>query len=112
MIADLKPYPTMKESGIEWLGDVPEHWEVRRLGTSVHGCINGTWGNDPNGREDLLCVRVADFDRVSLRVRLEKPHTSSNSPRRAEPSFVKERRPALGKVWWRRLAAGGSGDVV
>ena len=22
MIADLKPYPTMKESGIEWLGDV------------------------------------------------------------------------------------------
>jgi len=28
MIADLKPYPTMKDSGIEWLGEVPEHWEV------------------------------------------------------------------------------------
>ena len=80
MIADLKPYPTMKESGIEWLGDVPEHWEVRRLGTSVHGCINGTWGNDPNGREDLLCVRVADFDRVSLRVRLEKPTLRAIAP--------------------------------
>ena len=80
MIADLKPYPTMKESGIEWLGDVPEHWEVRRLGTSVHGCINGAWGNDPNGREDLLCVRVADFDRVSLRVRLEKPTLRAIAP--------------------------------
>ena len=28
MIADLKPYPAMKDSGVEWLGDVPEHWEV------------------------------------------------------------------------------------
>jgi type I restriction enzyme S subunit len=25
------PYPRYKPSGIEWLGDVPEHWEVRRL---------------------------------------------------------------------------------
>ena len=31
MIADLKPYPAMKDSGVEWLGEVPEHWEVRRL---------------------------------------------------------------------------------
>ena len=30
MIADLKPYPAMKESGLSWLGDVPEHWECRR----------------------------------------------------------------------------------
>ena len=28
MIADLKPYPAMKESGVPWLGEVPEHWEV------------------------------------------------------------------------------------
>jgi len=24
-------YPKYKPSGVEWLGDVPEHWEVRRL---------------------------------------------------------------------------------
>ena len=24
-------YPKYKDSGVEWLGDVPEHWEVRRL---------------------------------------------------------------------------------
>lgn len=28
MIANLKPYPAMKDSGVEWLGEVPEHWEV------------------------------------------------------------------------------------
>jgi type I restriction enzyme S subunit len=27
----LNPNATMKSSGIEWLGDVPAHWEVRRL---------------------------------------------------------------------------------
>ncbi len=26
-----KPYPKYKESGVEWLGRVPEHWEVTRL---------------------------------------------------------------------------------
>ena len=28
MIPDLKPYPAMKDSGVEWLGEVPEHWDV------------------------------------------------------------------------------------
>ncbi len=26
-----QPYPAYKDSGVEWLGEVPEHWEVRRL---------------------------------------------------------------------------------
>ena len=30
MIDDLKPYPAYKDSGVPWLGEVPEHWEVRR----------------------------------------------------------------------------------
>ena len=30
MIPNLKSYPTYKPSGIEWLGDVPEHWAVER----------------------------------------------------------------------------------
>lgn len=32
MIDDLKPYPRMKHSGVPWLGHVPEHWELARLG--------------------------------------------------------------------------------
>lgn len=27
----LNPYVTMKNSGVEWLGEVPEHWDVKRL---------------------------------------------------------------------------------
>ena len=29
--AGLDPSPRLKPSGVEWLGDVPEHWEVLRL---------------------------------------------------------------------------------
>jgi len=25
------PYPKYKDSGVEWLGEIPEHWEVKRL---------------------------------------------------------------------------------
>ncbi|WP_423928582.1 restriction endonuclease subunit S [Candidatus Palauibacter sp.] len=27
----LQPYPAYRDSGVEWLGEVPEHWEVERL---------------------------------------------------------------------------------
>ena len=30
----LLPYPKYKQSGVEWLGEVPAHWEVRTL-TSI-----------------------------------------------------------------------------
>ena len=26
-----KPYPRYRESGVDWIGKVPEHWEVKRL---------------------------------------------------------------------------------
>ena len=31
MTDDLRPYPAYKDSGAPWLGEVPEHWDVRRL---------------------------------------------------------------------------------
>jgi type I restriction enzyme S subunit len=36
MIADLKPYPEYKESRLPWLGQVPGHWEIRRLKSVAH----------------------------------------------------------------------------
>jgi type I restriction enzyme S subunit len=31
----LDPNVQLKESGIPWLGEIPEHWEVRRLGSAI-----------------------------------------------------------------------------
>lgn len=35
-----KPYPAYKDSGVEWLGEIPAHWEVKRLKRIFH-VVNG-----------------------------------------------------------------------
>lgn len=56
-------YKDYKSSASDWLGCVPSHWHVDRLKWSTNGCYNGVWGDEPNDLDDLICVRVADFDR-------------------------------------------------
>ena len=36
MTSDMKPYRAYKDSGVEWLGEIPAHWEVKRLKFSAH----------------------------------------------------------------------------
>ena len=60
----LDPTVPRKRSGIEWLGDIPAHWEVKRLKLATGRPRNGIWGDDPDGEHDVVCVRVADFDRM------------------------------------------------
>jgi type I restriction enzyme S subunit len=26
-----EPYPAYKDAGVEWLGEIPAHWEVKRI---------------------------------------------------------------------------------
>lgn len=56
-------YEDYKSSASDWLGSVPSHWHVDRLKWSTNGCYNGVWGDEPNDLDDIICVRVADFDR-------------------------------------------------
>ncbi|GAB6060633.1 restriction endonuclease subunit S [Desulfonatronum parangueonense] len=43
MTSDLKPYPKMKDPGVEWMGEVPEHWEVKpTLGVFRPSCKRNT----------------------------------------------------------------------
>ena len=35
-----RPYPNYRNSGVEWLGDIPEHWEVTRL-SRMMTCLDG-----------------------------------------------------------------------
>ena len=82
-----RPYPEYKDSGIEWVGEIPAHWEVNRQRWTVIGCQNGVWGEEPDGLRDMICVRVADFDRLELRVSLHDPTLRS-----VDPSAVATRR--------------------
>ena len=42
-----KPYPAYKDSGVEWLGKVPAHWEVFRIKSLISSSQNGFWGDEP-----------------------------------------------------------------
>lgn len=84
-------YPEYKDSGVEWLGEVPAHWSVDRLKRSITSCRNGIWGNEAQGDEtDIPCVRVADFDRTALTVVLSEPTIRSVTEKeRANRSLIK-----------------------
>ena len=42
--AGLDPHPKLKPSGVEWLGEVPAHWEVKPLNTvCVSLKVLGSW---------------------------------------------------------------------
>lgn len=56
MTIRLAPYPEYKDSGLPWLGEIPNHWEVRR-GKSVFKCIDV---RSRSGDEELLTVSAKD----------------------------------------------------
>ncbi|MGB4342335.1 MAG: restriction endonuclease subunit S, partial [Moraxellaceae bacterium] len=64
----LDPSVPMKDSGVEWLGEVPAHWTVTKLKfvtDQVVDCPHETPIYDPDG--DYLVIRTADIDQGVLK---------------------------------------------
>ena len=69
MMAGLRPYPTYRDSGVPWLGEVPRHWSVRRLGT-VTSVVNGATpasGTPEYWDGDIPWITPEDLGRLSGR---------------------------------------------
>ncbi len=64
----LNPNAPLKPSGIEWLGDVPEHWEVRRIKTVSSFIMSGPRGwSERIGEAGSLFVQSGDLnDRLEV----------------------------------------------
>lgn len=62
----LNPDVPMKDSGVEWLGEVPEHWEVKKLKHVAHiiDCKNRTPEYFDDG--EYLVVRTTNVKKQSL----------------------------------------------
>lgn len=87
--AGLDPAPELKDSGVEWLGEVPEHWEVPQLRRILTEPL-AYGANEPADIDDPLYpryVRITDIDaHGSLR-----PETfRSLPPEIANPYLLKE----------------------
>ncbi len=72
-----RPYPAYKDSGVEWLGEVPAHWEVKRLKRVVQFQGGGTPAKDnvEYWRGDIPWVSPKDM-KVSLVVDTEDKITA------------------------------------
>ncbi|OBX04288.1 hypothetical protein QV06_07465 [Gallibacterium genomosp. 3] len=62
-------YLKYKDSGIDWIGEIPEGWEVLRLKNVFLDCTNGIWGDEPKkDATDTIVLRVTDFDYDRLKI--------------------------------------------
>ena len=52
----LNPNAPMKDSGVEWLGDVPEHWNISKLRYYLDGIKDGTHGTHVSTTEGQLLL--------------------------------------------------------
>ena len=65
-----QPYPEYRESGVEWLGAIPAHWEANPLKRSFR-VVNGSTpksGEPDNWDGDIPWVTPEDLGRLSERV--------------------------------------------
>jgi len=78
MIGGLKPYPKMKDSGVQWLGEVPEHWEVRKV-REVGRVINGFPFDAGRFSQSTgyPLIRIRDLDKARTVVRYDGPFMES-----------------------------------
>ena len=65
----LDPNVEMKPSEVEYIGNIPKAWEVKKIKYTQSNLIGGVWGGEPAGNEnDIYCIRVADFNYVQLAI--------------------------------------------
>ena len=103
MIADLQPYPAMKDPGVEWLGEVPAHWEVRRLKSwlGVNELVLSE-DTDPEYTFDYLDIGSVETGRLTARperIRFENSPTRARRVIRSGDTIVSTVRTYLKAVW-------------
>ena len=58
--ARFKPYPAYKDSGVEWLGEIPAHWNIRRLKTIASVQLSNVDKKSVEGEESVKLCNYVD----------------------------------------------------
>jgi type I restriction enzyme S subunit len=67
LVKNYKTYDRYKDSGVEWLGEIPDSWNAEKIKTKIKKHFSGVWGEEKKeDGNDFLCLRVADFDYPKL----------------------------------------------
>jgi type I restriction enzyme S subunit len=68
----LPTYREYKNSGVPWLGNVPQHWNVKRFKWLIERNDGGVWGDEPTGEADTIVLRSTE-QTVDGRWQLQDP---------------------------------------
>ncbi len=110
-----KPYPKYKESGVEWLGRVPEHWEVRRFQRCVDIAEGQVDPSDPTYAEMALIapnhIESGTGRLYGIETAAEQSAESGKYECRAGDVVYSKIRPSLRKVCIAPVACLCSADM-
>lgn len=56
----LNPRVKMKDSGVDWMGLVPAHWDIAPFKWHIEKNDGGVWGDDPDGDGDTIVLRSTE----------------------------------------------------
>ena len=92
----MKPYPSYRPSGVDWLGEVPEGWEVKRLRQVIDSIESGTSVNAsdyPASESEIAvlktsCVYSGAFDAAENKVVLPEELERVSCPLKAGSLIV------------------------
>lgn len=72
----------MKDSGVKWIGEIPEDWVILSPRYWASQRDAGNWGSDENEDENnIICIRIADFDYNRLCIKKGYEYTLRNYPK-------------------------------
>jgi type I restriction enzyme, S subunit len=84
--AGLPENPPLKPSGVEWLGDIPKHWEVKRI--KQLGSIRYGLGEPPEYADDgIPFIRATDIKRGKIDLNAVKKVSYDDIPWSRRPQL-------------------------
>ena len=85
----LNPDVPMKDSGIEWIGQIPNNWETR-IGKKLYLANDGgVWGEEPTGNGDTIVLRSTEQD-IDGHLIVENPAYRHLSAREIASALLQE----------------------
>ena len=93
----LDPDVPLKPSGVEWLGDVPAHWEIRKL-KSLMSSVNEQTSQRQNGDLYVALEHIESWTGRIIKTDIDTPFESQVKRFRSGDILFGKLRPYLAKV--------------
>jgi type I restriction enzyme S subunit len=105
--ADVKTYPSYKDSDIEWLGEIPEHWNVKRFKSLCK--LKNKEGQGDNYQKKVALENIESW--TGRFIETDSEYEGTGTPFDPENVLFGKLRPYLAKVWLSSFSGLAIGDI-